>query len=843
MADNKGKIDQLHDLLPRGFNSRNNANWKAMVEAFGEQDQKIFDLISEVRKQFFVKTASRPYLDRLGANNKIARPKLVGMDDPSFRQYIPILSYQPKQVKLIIDKLLDVFFFKESTTAFITTQNFGPFNFDDGWELELFIDEQYTDRVVFTNADFTDIHAATANETVAAINRQTKHCYATSYYDSITKNTYIRIFTNTIGSKGSLRIKGGRINTAIRLNGFIDAAGVGSNTQWSVTKVGDEVVFQYVGGTSPAIDQLQVGDIAIINIPGNVGSFEIKSIDLVNNNISFKNLFATVGLYTQTSEYDIKFIRPKKYVAYTNVRRAMTWETTSGEVVVEIPTSPPVVKRSLRGSFHTNGVFSQMSNRDSDNSMTLVDAYLFPESGSFVMEESREMLTRMLTSSENEIVSKKNQYRLQHPVTVYEFSSRTVLNTTGDILAGTTQITNLASTVGIQIGQQVSMDGVPGYSRVVSISGSTVNISFPASSTILGGQIKFLGNTLNGITPSLPKLASLNEYSLSSITRVSDVVTATTSMPNDYVVGEYTVIYGCDGILVASETGDTTNLSNTILNLSSTSGIVPGMLVAGPGIPIGTTVVSVGISSIIISDFATATSIGVNLTFSENLNGAYKIESVSGSTFSFTAPGSNGTPLIPGSVRVERMGLSNSGSKIIVLDAIHSEVSRISGSYVWDKTAPYVLSSSASEITDEIKAGKIVRLLNTTANTMPDSGGYVIFDYGRENQEGPVRYLYKPTDNTLAIDPSYTFQHGHSVGSPVIAISKKGPHAVSTSGKEYSPYITDPSEARFILQDLVKSIKSAGIFVNFLVRYPEQLYGVLDVYNEQNLGAGAPFSD
>ena len=232
---NKSKINQIHDLLPKHFNSKNNENWAALVEALGEQDQSTADLVAEVRKQFFVKTASRPYLDRLAANNKIARPRLVGMDDPSFRQYIPVLSYQPKQVKLIIDQLLDIFFFKESTTAFITSSTFQPFSLENGWELELSVDEQYIDRVIFKSSDFGNINVATANEIVAAINRQTKYCYATSYYDSITKNTFIRMFTNTVGSKGSLRILGGRANIALRFDGFISSAGNGINTQWTLS--------------------------------------------------------------------------------------------------------------------------------------------------------------------------------------------------------------------------------------------------------------------------------------------------------------------------------------------------------------------------------------------------------------------------------------------------------------------------------------------------------------------------------------------------------------------------------------------------------------------------------
>jgi hypothetical protein len=834
MANNKGKIDQLHDLLPRHLNTKNNTNWKAVVESFGESDQKLADLITEVRKQFFTKTASRPYLDRLAANNKIARPRLVGMDDPSFRQYIPILSYQPKQVKLIIDKLLDIFFFKESTTAFMTSQSFGPFDFNSGWELELLIDEQYTDRAVFNSSDFTNINAATADEVVASINRQTKYCYATVYYDSVTKNSYIRMFTNTVGSKGSLRILGGRANISLRFNGFIDTAGNGSNTQWSVSKIGDEVTFQYTGGTSPGINQLQEDDIMIIDLPGNYGSFQITSIDLVNSSVSFKNLFATPGTFTQSSSNDVKFIRPAKYVAYLNPRRAITWETSPSEVLVEMPTSPPVVKRSLKGSFHTNGQFSQMSSRDSDTSTTLVDAFGFPESGTFIMEPMNEIKTRILTSTLNEVISRKTNSRLEYSATKYQYSSRVALATTGDTIEGVSQITNLASTVGLAIGQQVSMAGVPPYAEITSISGSTVNINYPATATSTLVAVKFLGNTLTGISPSLPALASLNEISLSSLTRVSNLVTGITSSSHPYKVGDPIIISGSSGIFTSATAGDITSSSILVSGVVSMSGIAPGLVVSGPGIPTGTTVVSIGISSFTMSAAATSTIVGNSLSFSEDLNGVHILTSASSNNLTFVKLGTNGTATTAGTARLEKIGLSNSGSKIILYDSVSANTTRTLGSYIWNQSASFVLSSDQAETQQAIQAGRIVRLLNVTANNIDSGGGYVIFNYGRENQEGPVRYLYKPTANTIAVDPSYTFQNSHASGSPVVAINRTGPHQMSGVASEYPAYITDPSEARFILQDLIRSVKSAGIFVNFLVRYPEQLYATLDVYQSNN---------
>ena len=830
MATNKSKIDQLHDLLPKHLNTRTNTNWKAIVDAIGGADQETGQLVAEVRKQFFIKTASRPYLDKLAANNKISRPRLVGMDDPSFREYIPILSYQPKQVKLIIDQLLDIFFFKESTTAFITSQRFEPFDFNDGWELEWNVDEQYSERIRFTAADFTNINSVTANEVVAAINRQTKYSYATSYYDSITKNTYIKMFSNTIGSKGSIRMVGGRANIALQFNGFIENAGNGSNTQWTVTKVGDETTFTHTAGTAPGIDKLQVGDIAIIDLAGNSGSFPITDIDLVNSSITFINLFSTPGVVTQTNSNQTKFLTPNKYVAYTSNRRALTWETSPGEIVVEMPTSPPVVKRSLKGSFHINGAFSQMTNRDSASSLTVVNALDFPNSGSFVLEQVNELQTRILTDFEDEVVSYKTNGRLTFGDQRYSYTSRTALSTTGDIVEGSNQITNLASVSGLAVGQQITMEGVVPYAVVESILGFTATISVPASETATGRVVAFLGNTLTGITPNLPTVAGLNQFTLSSLTRSSNVVTGTTSSAHNYVADEPVVISGSSGITVATTTGDTTLDSDQLTNLASVAGIAPDQIIAGTGIPVGTRVLSIAGNTVTMSRDATATATGVSVTFSENLNGVFILNSASGSNFTYSLLGSNGTATTAGSSRVERAGMSNSGSKVIIMTAISNEVSRITGPYIWDNAAPFVLSSNKTNTIDEIQAGKIVRLINVGANTIPAEGGFVVFDYGKTNQEGPIRYLYKPTDTTIAIDPSYTFKNSHEVGASITSIRRKGPHAMSGKGLEYPPYVTDPSEARFILQELIRSVKSAGIFVNFLINYPEQLYATIDVY-------------
>jgi len=829
---NVSKVDQLYAALPGYLNAKTNKNWSALVNAIGQSDENIAKLVAAVRQQFFVKTASRPYLDRLAANSNVSRPKFLGMDDPTFQRYIPILSYQPKQVKSIIDQLLNIFFNEESTTAYVVSGQGENYSFRDGWELQWLVDGINQENVVFHASDFLNITSASAAEVAAAINRQTVYSYAVPYYDNLTKNTYIELFTNTIGSKGSIMIQGGRANIALQFNGFNINSGNGTNTQWTVSKVGQTTTFTHTGGSSPNISGLQVGDIVIINLPGNIGSFKIIKVNPANDAIVFNNLFATVGVTTQTDATQVKFFTPNKYVAFTNTRRAMTWETKSDQIVVEMPASPPVVKRSLMGSTHLNGAVSQMSTYNSGSSITLANADSFPNAGQFIIQPVNQIQNYITTPTENDVAITTIVGRLIGAPQKYTYTSRTALSTTGDITSGSVQIINLATTAGIAIGQNIKMVGIPAYSTVESIVGNTVNMTYPATDTFAGGNISFLGNTLTGISPNLPLLSGTNEFTLSTLSRVGNIVTGVTSSNHSFNVGDTIITSGSSGIYIATITGNTLTNSDTITNLSSTADLAPGMIIAGPGIPTGATIQNVVGTSIIINYNATTTATGVSITTSENLNTAAKILSVSPNTFTYTLIGTTGTASVAGLSRVENIGMASSGSLIICTDSVPASVSRVPGPYIWDQKAAFVLSDNTAATTQIIQAGKIVKLLTLTPNTIPAGGGYVIFDYGLNTQEGPVRYLYAPNSSTLALDPSYTFQYEHFSGAGVVAISHFGPHMMSGLGTEYPLYITDPTQARLTLENLILSVKSAGIFIDFLVRYPDEIYALYPTYGQ-----------
>lgn len=761
--ENQTKADRIFDLLPKYFNARANENWSSLISAIGSEDERLARLAEEVRKQFFIKTSSRPYLDRLAANSNLQRPRFVGMSDNDFRRFVPILSYQPKQVKRIIDEMLDLFFLKDATTAFLSTELYEPFVLKDTWNLEITVDALNQEHIVFRTGDFTNIAAATANEVAATYNRQAKYSYAITYYDSPTKQTYIRIFSNTIGAQGSMAITGGLSNIALELNGFLNELGSGSNTQWIVTKVGNTVTFTYNAGTEPGVESLQPGDIFFCDLPGNEGSFIVTGVDIRLHNFKFENLLAITGSFAQTNSKQTKWMRPVYVTSFTGRRRALVWETTVGATTVEMPATPSIVNRGAKGGMHVNGGFGIVTEVNSSTSLTVGDSEGMPSEGYFIIE-SIEAITARLKGGTAEVV--------------------------------TTTTSN---------------------GRVIS---NFVRYHYTGIS----------GDTLTGITPNLPSTTALNEVTITSLTKSGNVITCVAS--NDFSVGDAIFIKDSTGIPILTTTGNASSGSATLNSVGDVSGVSPGQLVLGTGIPAGTTVLHVlDPTTVVMSRAASATGTGVSLIFSENTNGPFELTSASSTQFTMYQVGTDGVASVGGIASKEQLLLAPNNFKIIITTSVSSDITKIKGPYVWQLDAPFTLSADTSTTTTNIIAGKTYKLLVLGSNNIPDGPGYVVLDYGKNNQEGPIKYLYKAAENVMAVDASYAFQQFHDSGASVVAVSKLGPHIPTGHGNEYPPYITNPSDARKLLQDLIVSVASAGIFIDFIIRFPNQLYGTINVYD------------
>lgn len=104
------KLTKMSRFLPGLYKPTTNPYVKGLLYAWSEEDDLISEAVIEAKNQIFVKYAEKGYLDALGSNVGVFRPAAVNLNDEQFRALIPALSFDPKQVKPTILKVLEAFF-------------------------------------------------------------------------------------------------------------------------------------------------------------------------------------------------------------------------------------------------------------------------------------------------------------------------------------------------------------------------------------------------------------------------------------------------------------------------------------------------------------------------------------------------------------------------------------------------------------------------------------------------------------------------------------------------------------------------------------------------------------
>lgn len=152
----------------------------------------------------------------------------------------------------------------------------------------------------------------------------------------------------------------------------------------------------------------------------------------------------------------------------------------------------------------------------------------------------------------------------------------------------------------------------------------------------------------------------------------------------------------------------------------------------------------------------------------------------------------------------------------------------------------FTISSQKAELQQTINKGSVI-----TSMTVDDSSGFedpsgiFMLNFGRENQEGPIRYRGIPNSNTILVDPSYIFKNTHLSTESVNVVSKQTPYVPRRDGTDLAIYFTSPAGARQVVQDILDSLKAAGIIIHFLVLAPDYRYIIDNPYLTEDDAPGA----
>lgn len=83
---------------------------RGVLSAWSKEDDRLVQAVLDAKEQIFTRFAQFQFLDALGSNVGVFRPTEFNLVDEIYRELIPVLSYAPKQIRITIKRVLDIFF-------------------------------------------------------------------------------------------------------------------------------------------------------------------------------------------------------------------------------------------------------------------------------------------------------------------------------------------------------------------------------------------------------------------------------------------------------------------------------------------------------------------------------------------------------------------------------------------------------------------------------------------------------------------------------------------------------------------------------------------------------------
>lgn len=321
----------------------------------------LIENVHAVNDQLYIATASGRYLDERLADAGITRPPAVGLSDDVFRE-IGIEVKNRKQVRDLINNLLNSIFGDEFVRASNLARAYEPYNLQDGDTLIINFDDKITVPIQFTSNQFASIAAATAQEVADAITKSLRSLGYTG--TAIAKDDgngpYVMILSDTIGPASSVTVMGGRAQNALRFDSPVSAGG-NMSTQWTLSlQPGGVIRFTWSGGANPQLGKVKAGH--YVNVYGggfssssNEGSYIITAaVGGVAGQSYFEveNPLGTSGIVTQGTDDAILFYNPVRKTLGSRLSYAAVYQTEARMLQVFLPAATKVVRRDRRGSAH-----------------------------------------------------------------------------------------------------------------------------------------------------------------------------------------------------------------------------------------------------------------------------------------------------------------------------------------------------------------------------------------------------------------------------------------------------------------------------------------------------------
>lgn len=371
--------------------------------------------VRSVNDQLYIATASGRYLDERLADAGIVRPPAVGLSDDVFRQ-IGIEVKNRKQVRDLINNLLDAIFGDEYVRASSQARAFEPYNLRDGDTLIINFDENNTVPITFTTSMFQNIAAATAQEVADAITKNLRNLgfNGTAIAQDDGNGPYVELLSDTIGASSSVTVMGGRAQNELLFDAPVSAGG-NMSTQWTLSlQPGGVVRYTWSGGANPQLGKLSTGN--YVNIYGggfvassNEGSYTVTgSLGGVVNTAYFEvvNPLGTPGIIVQGADDAIRFYSPIRKTLNARLSYAAVYQSSARMLQVFLPAATKVVRRERIGSAHLhdpNDPISLLPNQEGPYMYDLSQPFTVSNVGTTLSQNLDGTMSRVVTVADSSL--------------------------------------------------------------------------------------------------------------------------------------------------------------------------------------------------------------------------------------------------------------------------------------------------------------------------------------------------------------------------------------------------------------------------------------------------------
>lgn len=341
---NLSSYQTLRNILVPSFKG---PNWDSVLNAIATGNAFIQNLAVNVVQNFYIKTASGYWLDVLLNSNNFSRPDLIGISDSSYKQLWIKAYNHPNTVQGILNALAVGYLPIYTNASLISTQP-ETYNFSSTQTLMFNVDGNPCTIVIPPSA-FQTASKAQAQEVAMYISEQCAtngyNAYADVYLNPLTNLNEVILYTNTLGTQGSVQVVGGSAQNILQFPNVVTNTQT-TNTQYTITVNGTTVHWAWTSGTKPPLNSIQSG--YYVNIYGtefnsaNQGTFTLTNV--ANSNLTDGSGFfeyqspvsfgQTVTLQSVTS---VLFFNPIKNRVFDQNTFASVVETIPGETDVYMP--------------------------------------------------------------------------------------------------------------------------------------------------------------------------------------------------------------------------------------------------------------------------------------------------------------------------------------------------------------------------------------------------------------------------------------------------------------------------------------------------------------------------